>query len=183
MRESKIVVVLFLCFVDSWKMADVDPSSSSTYKCTILNVDERFLLFLAGGFSNCAIFLDIHENAFFTSDSTDAIKLDLMPFMLSSTQKPDANFIDRRVLVSDYRTAQLFVPTCLEPWSPKHGQWSYVNFISNSSFRQNPQIFTCARQIYAMRKQINYQLYMLVHGKIHATHTNDDTVCFLRINY
>ncbi len=111
-------------------MAKVSPKRHHLNRTKVLNILDRFLVFLGGGFQTyeCtqhASFVDLDkEGDFFSSGSTN---LERMPLLLNMHQYPASTFINGRILVSGDKF-ECFTPTCMSPWSPREGQWSFVEF-------------------------------------------------------
>ncbi len=56
-----------------------------------------------------------------------SVNLEKMPLMLQSHQHPGAVFMNGRILVTQGKL-ELFTPKQSSPWSPKEGQWSFIEF-------------------------------------------------------
>ncbi len=114
----------------SWEVAKVKPELHHLNQTEILNIRDKFLIFLGGGLQTYAVtkhasFVDVEEKgAFFSSG---LVILERMPMLLQFYQSPSATFINGRILVNGDKF-QCFTPTCMSPWSPKQGQWSFVEF-------------------------------------------------------
>ncbi len=111
-------------------MAKVKPERHHLNKTKVLNIRDKFLIFLGGGLqtheaTQHASFVDVEEKgAFFSSGF---VILERMPLLLQFHEYPAAAFINGRILVNGDKF-ECFTPTCMSPWSPKQGQWSFVEF-------------------------------------------------------
>ncbi len=137
----------------------VGPLPHHLNKAKILNVLDKFLLFLGGGQQmwQCtanASFINLeNEGGLFSAlpsspPKGSSITLQKMPPLLQYHQHPGAVFMNGRILVTQNKF-EMFTPKQFSPWSPKEGQWSFIKFNWGDG-RHGLNTFCIDRGLYAV---------------------------------